>query len=126
MYNFKLFDQTSKRYENRITVTGSMAFGFPTQFFKSNNIAQYKYVMLYYDSEKRAVGFKFTNLEEERHKFKIIRSKVGYGGSIIASSFFKANKLDSKLFKGRYEWKKEEIPGAGELFVIELKEREVS
>jgi hypothetical protein len=124
-FNFKKFEHTNQRFEDRITVTGTSSFGFPTKFFKDHNIASYKYVVIFYDADKKAVGLHFTNSEEEKHKYTILKSKVGYGGSVIATSFFKTYNINPKTYQGRYEWEKKEIPEAGTLFVIVLKERVV-
>jgi len=39
-------------------------------------------------------------------------------------SFLKANNIDPKLYHGRYDWKKEKVEGIGEIFIIELKEKQ--
>lgn len=120
MYDFKKFTAVSQKNETRITVTGSNAFGFPTRFYKDNNVNDYKYVVVYYDEHERAVGFYFTNEENEPNKFTIIKSKHGYGGSIVATSFFKSNSLDAKMLKGRYKWEFQEVGEIGKLFIIKL------
>lgn len=124
MYNFKKFTKTSTRTENRITVTSSYSFGFPTKFYKDNNIGKFKFVSLYYDKKNNAVGLQFTNDEEERHKFSIIRSKKGYGGGIVATSFFKTNNLNPREYRGKYEWKKQKIENIGTLFIIDLTKKD--
>lgn len=123
MYNFKKFEKTNQKTESRITVTASNSFGLPTKFFTDNQIASFKYVVLFYDEQQKAVGLHFTNDDEEKHKFTILKSKRGFGGSIIAMSFFKTNNLDADKYHGRYEWEKYPQEGVGELFVIKLKER---
>lgn len=122
-YNFTKFENTHGRYEDRITITGSNSIGFPTKFYKENKIADYKYVVLYYDNEKKAIGIQFSIDENEPHKFTIIKSKDDYGGSVVVTSFFKKHDLNSKAYKGKYEWKKVETP-FGELFVFELREEQ--
>lgn len=121
-YSFKKFEETGGRYETRITITSHNSIGFPTRFYEQNNISGYKYVVLYYDESKKAIGLQFTNNEEEKHKFTIIKSKKGYGGSVVATSFFKKYELDTKKYKGKYEWKKMESD-FGTLFVIDLGEK---
>lgn len=117
------FEDTNLRHVDKITITGANTFGFPTEFHNNNNIGSYKYVVLWYDPERRSVGFQFTNSAEEKHKYTIIRDKERkYGGSVIATSFFKTNHLNSKLYQGRYDWDKELHPAAGQLFVITLVE----
>ncbi|MBL7158941.1 hypothetical protein ISS85_00490 [Candidatus Microgenomates bacterium] len=124
MYNFKKFTKTSSRTEDRISVTSSYSFGFPRKFYKDNNIGKFKFVSLYYDKKNKAVGFQFTNDEEERHKFSIIKSKKNYGGGIVATSFFKTNDLNPRDYKGKYEWQKQKIENVGVLFIIDLKKKD--
>ncbi|MBU1457689.1 hypothetical protein KJ845_03205, partial [Patescibacteria group bacterium] len=102
-YNFKKFQNTHGRYEGRITITASNSIGFPTKFFKENNIANYKYVVLYFDEQERALGIQFSNSDEEQHKFSLIKSNQGYGGSTVATSFFKKYEIDTKIHKGKYD-----------------------
>lgn len=120
---FVKFEETNKRQEDRITVTGHSSFGFPTKFYNDNKIEEYKYVTLFFDTESNEVGFYFHSDEAEKHKFSILKSKQGFGGSIVASSFFKSKSLDSKIYRGRYEWKKLNQEGVGEMYVIKLKIR---
>jgi len=123
-YDFEKFTKTKSRYEDRITITASRSFGFPTKFYQDNNLARYKYVVLYYDKNNRAIGFDFTNDEKEKHKYSLIKSG-GYGATVVATSFFKANNIDPKKFKGRYEWKRRNIKGIGQLFIINLEEEKL-
>lgn len=121
---FMKFEETNKRQEDRITVTGHSSFGFPTKFYNDNNIDQFKYVTLFFDPDTTEVGFLFHNNETEKHKFSILKSKQGYGGSIVASSFFRSNGLNPKVYRGRYVFRKENIPEVGEIFVIKIKAKE--
>lgn len=120
MFNFQKFEKTNSRYEDRITVTASNSIGFPTKFYQDNNIADYKSVVLYYDKDQKAIGILFTNSDEEKHKFSILKSKKGYGGSIVATSFFKTYGIDTKLYHRRYKWEKVNQEGIGDIFVIQL------
>lgn len=122
VYNWKKFDAVNQRIEHRITVTGSGYIGFPTKFYNDNQIRDYKYVVLFYSEPEKAVGVKFTN-EEEKGVLKIHHSKTGQGGSVVARNFFRANNLDYKVYRGRYEYKKETFEGIGELCVFQLRER---
>jgi hypothetical protein len=121
---FKKFTQVNQRFEDRITVTPTSAFGFPAKFFKDQQLDQYKYAVLYFDQEIMAVGLNFTNSEEEHHKFSLLKSKQGYGGQITARSFFRSYNLDPKKYSGKYEWAIDESdPVVGKLYVIILKEK---
>jgi len=123
-YKFVKFEAQHARVEDRITVTKSNSIGFPTGFYKKNNIGGKQYVVLYWDSEAKAIGIEFLNNDSEKSKFKIIHSKTGYGGSIITRSFFRINNIDPKKYYGRYLWKKVTDDVAETLYVIELKERD--
>ena len=117
-YNFKKFESTGGKYETRISITGSRSISFPTKFYEDNNIKKYKFVVLFYDEEKKAIGLKFTEDKEEPHKYTLIKSD-NYGASIVATSFFKKYSLDPKKYKGKYEWKRVRTE-FGNLCVIEL------
>lgn len=124
MYKFQKFENRNARLENRISVTRSNSIGFPTQFYRNNNIRQYKYIVLYYDQDKEAVGIHFTSSEEDKNKFSIIHSKKGFGGSVVIRSFFRTYNIDLEKYHGKYKWEKQQLEGVGELFVIDLKKRE--
>lgn len=123
-YKFSKFTAIRQRSVNSISITGSNTFNFPSKFYNDNFLDKYKYVILYYDKISMAIGFMFMNDEAEKSKLTIQKSDRGYGGFISATSFFKTNNIDTKLYKGRYDWKKEIVDGIGELYIIELKKKE--
>lgn len=118
--SFVQFTAVNQRSVNEISITASNTFNFPSKFFIDNRLDRYKYVSIFYDEGRKAVGFHFTNDEDEKYKFKLQKSKKGYGGFISATSFFKVNNINSIKHKGRYIWKIERPKGVGRLFVIEL------
>ena len=120
MYNFKKFEKTNQRVEDRITISSSNSIGFPTKFFQDNKIGDFKFVVLYYDESEKAIGIQFNNDEVEIHKFTLIKSKIGYGASIVATSFFKVNGIDARTYRNRYAWEKVNQDGIGELYVIKI------
>lgn len=124
MYNFKKVESRNARTEDRITITKSGGIGYPTKFYKDNKINEYKYVVLYYDQEQKALGLQFTNDEAEKNKFSIIHSHSGYGGAIVPRSFFRTSDIDPKIYFGRYLWTIENQEGVGKLYVINLKENQ--
>lgn len=128
-YKFEKFTSNNVRLENRITITKTFSIGFPTKFFKDNEIDNYRYVVLYFDRSSSAIGIRFINDETEKGKISIMKSKQGYGGHIIARSFFKTNNLDVEKLKGRYDWKKMTtgelgLDSAGFLYIIDLNQKE--
>jgi len=123
---FQKFTQVNSRFETRITITPTSAFGFPAQFYKEQGLAEYKYAILYFDPDTLSIGFHFTNDENEPHKFSILKSKQGYGGQITARSFFRSYNLDPKIYRGKYDWKPDESDSSiGKLYIIKLKEKKV-
>jgi hypothetical protein len=119
-FNFKKFEGTNVKSESRITITKSNSFGFPSKFFNDNKINDFRYVVVCYDVDNKVIGLHFTNDENEKNKYTIIKSKIGYGGSVIARSFFKAHNIDTTVYRNRYKWNIVEHESYGKLFVIEL------
>ena len=122
---FQKFENRHTRVEERITVTNSNSIGLPSRFYHDNNVKDFKYAVLFWDAENKEIGIFFTNDEtEKKNGFAIARSKIGYGGSISARSFFRHYKIDPKMYHGRYVWKKVPQDGIGDLFVIALTQRQ--
>jgi len=123
---FEKFSGTNARLDDRISITVNRAFGFTKKYFDDNKLSNFKYVVLFYDKKNMAIGFQFINDEKEPHKFTLIRSKQGYGASVVATSFFKTYNLEPKKFRGKYPWKRKNMPEIGRLFIIYLKDKEVA
>ena len=126
-YNFKKYTQAGKKFETRMSITKTGHIGLPTQFYKNNKIANYKFAVIYYDKDKRTVGVKFTK-EREIGALLISKNHDGYGGYVSAKNFFAFNQIDAKKYAQRYEYEK--IPlhqvgldGTDSLFVIRLEEK---
>lgn len=123
-YNLKKFEGRNVRLENRITITKSYSIGLPSKFYSDNGIKDFKYAILFWDEKNKVIGIKFTNDQSEKSKFTIVHSKIGYGGGISARSFFKTYNLDPETYHGRYDWEKINADNIGEVFVINVKEKE--
>jgi len=121
MYKFKRFTKTHSKTDDRISITRSYTIGMPGQFVRQNLDSKPRYMVLFFDMEKSAMGIRFTNDDTEEGKFSVIYSKVGYGATVIARSFFRINNINIDTVRGKYVWKKQHIDGIGELFVIEFK-----
>ncbi len=123
-YSFEKFQSRHSRKEDRITITKSFSIGFPSEFYHKNGIKDFKYAVLFWDAENKAVGVNFTNDEgEKKNAFLIARSKEGYGGSVSARSFFRHYQIDPQHYYGRYQWEKHSQDGTADLYVIKLRER---
>lgn len=123
-FTFEKFTGRNTKHEDRITLTKSYSIGFPTKFFRDNKIEDFRFVVLYWDAAKKAIGIKFTNDENETSRFAIFRSKKGYGGGVSVRSFFRSNEIDPEKYHGRYKWDKKNIEGIGEIYVIELEAKD--
>lgn len=120
-YSFKEFNDTTQHFENRITITKTYSMGFPTYFYENQNIRQFKYVTLFFDQNKKAIGIHFHNDDTKPNKFKISKDKQGRGAAISITSFLKTQQIDPLKYYGRYEWTKGPYKEKM-LYVIELKE----
>ncbi|MFZ2200041.1 MAG: hypothetical protein WAV40_04610 [Microgenomates group bacterium] len=125
-YKWIKFEGVNKREEDRITVTSTRAFGFPTKFSQDHDLKNFDYVTLFFDKEKMAVGFRFHSDKDEPHKYKLLKSNQGYGANAMAMSFFKQNNVDAHKYRGRYPYEKISDPALGEIYIIELKEHPVT
>lgn len=120
-FKFERFEKIGGRYNNySISISTSYGIGFNAGFYHKENVKLYKYVVLFYDKKRKAIGFLFTNNEKEKGVFKISHVKNS-SGLTVARSFFNANQIDVKSNKGRYEPKIAEDGTSGRLYYISLK-----
>ena len=126
MWDFKKFEGgSSTNRESAIVINKPNSIGFSSRFYQDNNVSEFKYVILYFDSANRAIGIKLTNKEEEKTKYSINHAKKGFGAQVVPKSFFKENKRDTEKCSGRYEFEEEKIEGIGDIFIITLKDKSV-
>lgn len=121
-YNFEQFTKTGSKSGNySISFNGkSNTFGFNSGFYIKENIKQYKKAILFYDKEKKAVAFKFTNDEKALGAFTIIHGKTQSTGSLAARSFILMHTLNKKEFYGQKIPKKIYDEKFGNLIIIDL------
>lgn len=121
--NLKRFIENNARIDDRISITKSYAIGLTTLFCQQNNISNFHYVVLFYDSEKKIVALHFTNNDKEPGVLKVSHDNKGRGAVISATSFLKANRIDPARHHGKYNWVKyPNFEGIGDIFVFEIKE----
>ena len=119
----KKFESINTKQENRITVTGGYAIGFPTKFYLDNNINTCKYGVLFYDEESLEIGIYFTNDDNEKFKYILRHDTKGRGGSLAVKSLLKTLNIVPEDYKGKYEWEKRLVRDTGDVYVIKLKKR---
>lgn len=117
-YDFRRFEKDFTPGAAEISITKHYAIAFSAKFCKVTDILKFNYVIFFFDKTRQAIGILPTN-KQEKASFKLTREK--FNATVSATSFLKANKIDPKIYSGRYEWKQEYIAGVGELFIIELK-----
>lgn len=116
-YKFLKFNGVYSRGDTKIGLNKSGLIRLSSGFCRATNITNFKYVVLFYDRDNRAIAFKFTNLREDG----ILRvTKDTTGATVSGKSFMVANNLELRSYFGRYDWEKQIIPNIGEVFIIEL------
>jgi hypothetical protein len=127
--SFTKFTATNSKYETRLSISRSNSIGIPTQFYRDERVADYRFAVLYYDPEETRIAVRFTNDETEKGRFSITKSR-DHGGTVVAASFFRGNKIDAKSVYGKYEPVKAGGPEIGvdepgTFYVISLKSRPI-
>lgn len=116
-YNFIKFNGVYPRGDSKIGFQKSGLIRLSSGFCRVTDIKKYKYVIMYFDDNNRAIALKFTDLKEDG-RLKVTHD--GTGATISATSFLKTNNLMLRSYFKRYDWKKLTLPEIGEVFVIEL------
>ena len=121
-YNFKKFTKVGSKLSNySISFNGkSYSFGFNSGFYANEGIKNYKKVILFYDTDKKAIAFHFTNNEQADGVFTVIHSKEKTNGSVTAKSFVVDNKLKKEEYFGQKIPQKIQDENFGQLFIIHL------
>lgn len=122
-YTFVKYNGNFSRGDNKIAINKTGLIRLSSGFCRTTNIMQFKYVILFYDSIKKAIAFKFTNTQEDG-TFKVTKDRTG--ATLSAVSFLKVNKISLRNYSGRYEPKKLTIKNIGEVYIIDLNKDETS
>lgn len=116
----------SKVGKNVIGIMRSFGFSFSARFTRIGDIANKKYVVLFYNAENGgSIGFAFTNLEEAEGKFKVTHTESKTSGSVTCRSFFFNYGLEKKIeeLAGRYEPREIAHPFFKKMYYIELNKK---
>jgi hypothetical protein len=120
-YKFQEYNATGGRILPSISLGESGGFGVSAGFVKKYEIDSVVAAKIFYDQEKNAVAFKFSDkVEDGMLKVKLAPNQGG--GYISAKEFLIKFDIDSKKFKGKYTPAQIDMPNIGKVFIIELKE----
>lgn len=118
-YNFIRFTKIGSKFGSySISINKSFSFGFNSGFYSKEDIKRFKRVILFFDKNKNAVAFQFTNDENSEGSFAVTHGESS--GAVSARSFFMGNNLKNEQFLGKRIPKKEKDDRLGTLYVIDL------
>lgn len=120
-YNFEEYKAVGGRFNPTISLSKTGGFGISAGFMRTYDYKDIVGVKLFYDKEKKAVGFKIFQKNEEGMLKAITRKdeKGVYGAYLSAKAFLLKYEIDVEKYAGRYSPKKVEN-GNETIFVIEL------
>lgn len=118
------FNEYGARFSRKISITKAESFGFPSAFYKENNLSRFKAAKLYYDKGTKVIGIKFIESADDDASFRIMT--YGAGNKISAGfgarSFFNKYELDVEKIYGKYDYVSKQLDNIGELFLIQITE----
>lgn len=122
-YNLEKFVNVGSRVSNYFISFNKSGFMISSGFYTKEGIKNFSKVVLYFDSEKKAIGMEFINDNDAEGAFALIHANKGTTGSVSARSFITTYNLNKPEYFGRKVPKKIEYQG-NEIFVIDLIENE--
>jgi hypothetical protein len=122
-YNLQKFLGIGSRVGNYFISFNKSGFMISSGFYAKENIKDSSRVVLYFDPEKKAVGFEFTNDNSAEGSFTLVHGNKGTTGSISVRSFVIAHNLNQAEYFGRKIPKKIDHQGS-KIFVIDLVDKE--
>jgi len=90
--SFELFDKMSRSFAAKVSIRRNGNIGFSKGAVEKFTLSDKGYCKLYYESEKKLVGFEFTNLQQPDVTASVTKS--GAGISIPARSFLDYYSID--------------------------------
>lgn len=120
-YNFVEFQPKDSKYNITISLGRPNRFYLANAFCTKNNIEVTDRVKLFYDKNKKAVGFKFLKADTPNTiSLKKISAKSLY---INSTSFLGMNDVSTDKYLGKYKPIEILAEDGGKIFVVELKEK---
>jgi len=112
---FEKFIFSGISFRPKVSIRKSGMFGFNNALIKKYKLKNYKYVVLYFDAEKKIVGFKFTNDDNEEGIYKLSIGEKS--ASFSGKSFLDYYGINFNSIK-RYD---AEWDNKNEMLIIKLK-----
>lgn len=125
---FETFTNTRKRFsEPFVSISISKTFSLSAGFIKIANkqLNNYENVILLFSPSKKIVGFKFVEDYKEIGAIKMTIQKKLSNFRISCPIFFSFYSLDVSTLTGRYPVNLEKIPTHGEVWTINLNEKDM-
>ncbi|MFH0829232.1 MAG: hypothetical protein V1907_03575 [Candidatus Kerfeldbacteria bacterium] len=123
MFNFERFSGVGDKWDDRISLTKSHFIGLPHAFCEKHRVADFNYVELFFDKEKKAIAFKFLK-DKSDSCYRLNYSEANRSASISARSFLRFYDIDPLKYSGKYPAVIVPDETIGPIYVIELKEHE--
>lgn len=110
-----------------ISITRGKSFGLSQALCQKYGIAQWPYVVLYFDAYRKRIALRFTNDRNQPGCFVLTKAATG-ATSIRASGFFGRYDIDVERHARRYTVQRHDsrdlgIDEDGDSFVIQLRGR---
>jgi hypothetical protein len=119
-YKFDQFTEFKSKFSVKISIGKNGGFNFSSGFYHKYNLKNSVGLKLFYDTERKAIAFKFLKNPDSG---MITLKKRDAGGHLLVRSFLGKYSIDPKKYAGRYD-PQEIIDERGEkIYVIELRER---
>ncbi|MDP3934971.1 MAG: hypothetical protein Q8Q46_02035 [Candidatus Giovannonibacteria bacterium] len=120
-FQFNKFTEIGARFSYTISLNKAGGFSFNAGFYRKESLSQYSFVTIFYDKEKKAVGFSFGK-DRKEGAFKITHSG-SKTASVAPHSFIRAYGIDPVKFAGKYTPEKLTDNQHGKIIYIKLSEK---
>ncbi len=107
-----------------VTIGRSGIISFNTGFFVKENLDRYSRVRFFFDEDNKALAIQFAHKDDKEGTFSLNKPKNGRYALVTPTSFIKKNNLTSQSYFRRWTPKKYRDPKYGEMWVIDLNEKE--
>lgn len=108
---FERFTQTGRSFKPKISIRSNSQIGLNCACITEFKLTDYKFAVLYYDKENKAIGIRLTNDKNEEGACKL-RAREDSGASIAARSYidyYKLHRFNRHRFDAEWSAKEQMI-----------------